>query len=116
MEEADRADNISIINEGKIVVTGTPNQLKEKYSTDSLRIMSKNGKEKIEQVLNQLKLEYEFLVDQYIIEIKDTMQALEILPKIKDYIKNFEVLKGNMDSVFLNVTGENLEDNYNGQS
>ena len=61
MEEADRADNISIINEGKIVVTGTPNQLKEKYSTDSLRIMSKNGKEEIEQVLNQLKLKYELV-------------------------------------------------------
>lgn len=108
MEEADRADNIAIINEGKIVVTGTPNQLKEKYSTDSLRVMSKNGKEEIEKVLNQLKLKYEFMVDQYIIEIQNTMQALEILPKIKDYIKNFEVLKGNMDSVFLNVTGEIL--------
>ena len=116
MEEADRADNIAIINEGKIVVNGTPNQLKEKYSTDSLRVMPKNGKEELEKTFNELKLKYEFKVDQYIIDIKDTMQALEILPKVRAYIKNFEVLKGNMDSVFLNVTGESLAGGENGKS
>lgn len=108
MEEADRADNIAIINDGKIIVSGTPNQLKEKYSTDSLRVMPKNGKEELEKIFEQLNFKYEFKVDQYIIDIKDTMQALEILQYIKNHIKNFEVLKGDMDSVFLNVTGERL--------
>ena len=108
MEEADKADNIAIIEQGKIIVKGTPNQLKEKYSSNILRVMPKNDKEELIEKLNNLGLQYEFKVDQFVIKIQDTMYALRILQTIQDYIKNFEVLKGNMDSVFLNVTGQSL--------
>lgn len=108
MEEADKADNIAIIDQGKIIVQGTPNQLKEKYSTDMLKVMPKNGKAELAEKLTNLGLDYEFNVDQFIIKIQDSMRALEILPVLKSYIKNFEVIKGNMDSVFINVTGQSL--------
>lgn len=116
MEEADRADKIAIIEQGKIIVYGTPNQLKEKYSTDTLRVMPINGKTELEKALNEMNLKYEFKVDQYIIQIKNSMQALDILPRVKPYIKNFEVLKGNMDNVFINVTGAEINGGENGKS
>ncbi|HEY8423166.1 MAG TPA: ABC transporter ATP-binding protein [Clostridia bacterium] len=113
MEEADRADNIAIIDKGKIIVQGTPNQLKEKYSSDTLKVMPKNGRSELAEKLSSLGLEFEFKVDQFIIKIQDSMQALKILNQIQDYIKNFEVIKGDMDSVFLNVTGQSLEGGEN---
>ncbi|NLC17451.1 MAG: ATP-binding cassette domain-containing protein, partial [Clostridiales bacterium] len=108
MEEADKADNIAIIEQGKIIIQGTPNQLKEKYSSNILKVMPKNGKAELKEKLSDLDLQFEFKVDQFIIKIQDSMDALRILQNIQDYIKNFEVLKGNMDSVFLNVTGQSL--------
>jgi len=108
MEEADKADNIAIIEQGKIIIQGTPNQLKEKYSSNILKVMPKNGKEELKEKLSDLDLQFEFKVDQFIIKIQDSMDALRILQNIQDYIKNFEVLKGNMDNVFLNVTGQSL--------
>jgi multidrug/hemolysin transport system ATP-binding protein len=116
MEEADKADNIAIIEQGKIIVQGTPNQLKEKYASDTLRVMPKNGRAALVQKLSDLELEFEYKVDQFIIKIKDTMHALYILRQIEEHIKNFEVLKGNMDSVFLNVTGQSLTGNGNEKS
>nr|HPJ23995.1 ATP-binding cassette domain-containing protein [Bacillota bacterium] len=42
MEEADEADFVVIIDEGKIAAKGTPTELKDVYSRDSLRIKPKD--------------------------------------------------------------------------
>jgi multidrug/hemolysin transport system ATP-binding protein len=104
MEEAANADHVVIINKGKIVAEGTPAALKEKYSFDRLKVVPFD-KTKLVESFDYLKKSYQKIADQYIITVADTKDTLEVIDHIKDNIKQFEVLKGTMDDVFINVIG-----------
>jgi multidrug/hemolysin transport system ATP-binding protein len=105
MEEAAHADHIVIIHKGNIVVYGSPAELKEKYSKDFFKLVPKN-KDDLEAYLNKTKRIFSRVADQYYVEINDTKDTLELISDIKDNIKTFEVIKGTLDDVFVNVVGE----------
>src|SRR5690554_2042879 len=105
MEEAANADHIVIIHKGKIVVHGSPSQLKNKYSKDYFKVVPKNKELLINYLLKQDR-DYELVADQYYIEIKNTEDVLNIISDMKDNIESFEVIKGTLDDVFVNVIGE----------
>lgn len=104
MEEAVHATNIVIINHGEIVAEGTPEELRNKYSYDRLRLFYKD-KSLIENLNG-----YEYVIENDVVIIKvSSLKALDIINKVKDKIESFEVIRGNMDDVFLNITGQQLE-------
>lgn len=105
MEEAAHADHIVIIHKGNIVVYGSPAELKEKYSKDFFKLVPKN-KDDLEAYLNKTKRIFSTVADQYYVEINDTKDTLELISDIKDNINTFEVIKGTLDDVFVNVVGE----------
>ncbi len=104
MEEASNADHVVIINKGKIVAEGTPSVLKEQYSFDRLKVVANDKKEMVKQ-LEMINRPYEKIADQFIITVEDTKDTLEVIDHIRGNIKQFEVVKGTMDDVFLNVVG-----------
>ncbi len=111
MEEAANADNVVIMHEGVIKATGTPGTLKEKYAYDTLKIYYKpENLEEIKKLI--IKFKYKTMVDFLEIKIKVFNNALyDFLNLIKEKIESFELIKGDMDTVFLNVTGQTkLED------
>lgn len=105
MEEAANADHIVVIHKGNIVVHGSPSELKDKYSKDYFRVVPKD-KVLLINYLDKQKRVYELIADQYYIEIKDTQDTLDLITDIKENIKTFEVVKGTLDDVFVNVVGE----------
>lgn len=105
MEEAANADHIVVIHKGNIVVHGSPSELKDKYSKDYFRVVPKD-KVLLINYLDKQKRVYELIADQYYIEIKDTEDTLDLITDIKENIKTFEVVKGTLDDVFVNVVGE----------
>ena len=105
MEEAAHADHIVIIHKGNIVVYGSPAELKEKYSKDFFKLVPKN-RDDLEAYLNKTNRIFSRVADQYYVEINDTKDTLELISDIKDNIKTFEVIKGTLDDVFVNVVGE----------
>jgi multidrug/hemolysin transport system ATP-binding protein len=111
MEEAANADHVVIINRGKIMVQGTPAMLKETYSNDQLKIVPID-KNKLIHLLEKEKISYHKVSDQYIITLKDSKDSLEILDQVRDNIKSFEVIKGTMDDVFINVIGGENHDGH----
>ena len=104
MEEASNADHVVIINKGEIVAQGTPALLKDKYSYDRLKIVP-HDKEKMINDLSLINRPYEKIADQYIMIVEDTADAIYLIELLKSNIKQFEVLKGTMDDVFINVIG-----------
>ena len=90
MEEAAKADDIIIIDHGKVLTQGTPFELKERYAKDKVIFYYDdiNGK-RCEEIL-----------------LDSTLDAIEIIQKRRDKIDGFEVIQGNMDDVFVNVVGE----------
>lgn len=109
LEEAEKATDVVIMDKGEIIARGTPHELKNLYSSDYIyNYMDKN--EGFEEALDAKKISYEYVVDKkaYRIKIKNSQEAKKVLFDFKDYILDFEILKGNMDDVFLNVTGKNI--------
>lgn len=106
MEEAADADYVVIIDSGKKVASGTPLELKNKYTGDFITLY--NVKE--EDVI-KLGFPYEVIRDAYRIVIPDTKTASNLIIEHQDIFNDFEITKGKMDDVFLQVTGKKLGDN-----
>ncbi|HOF43192.1 MAG TPA: ABC transporter ATP-binding protein [Bacilli bacterium] len=107
MEEVLNSNYVVIIDEGKIVAEGTTDNLKDRYAYDVLRIISKRN-EKIENKLTKNKVIFNYQNECYYVNLKHSREALNILNLDPGLFSNFEVIKGNMDQVFLNVTGKEL--------
>jgi multidrug/hemolysin transport system ATP-binding protein len=107
MEEAAKAQYISIMEAGKLVAGGTPQELKEKYAHDMLKLVPEDEKS-LEKWLKEAELYYEKKSNHIHVVIPNTMYGLTILNQMKGNLKSFEVIQGTMDDVFLNVTGKNL--------
>lgn len=108
MEEASDSDYVVILDSGKIVAEGTPHDLKNKYANDYIKFYNKKDevKEYFEAQGKIIKEERDFVL----IEIESTKDVHKYFENNPEIFDDFEVLKGNMDNVFLNVTGKNLKD------
>ena len=108
MEEAAEADYVVILDGGKKVAEGTTQDLINFYANVFVRFYSNiDEAEKLLAPLGYImKKEKQFLE----VELKKTNEATEIIKKNPELFTDFEVLKGNMDNVFLKVTGKDLKD------
>lgn len=103
MEEAAAADNVLILERGKICAEGTPDTLKSKYGKDTLKLRFgdlKKGSEKLRAMGYTPNQKADYVA----ISIEDSHEALKIVNSLDDFL-DFELIKGNMDDVFLTVTG-----------
>lgn len=100
MEEAAEADKIAAINHGELIALGTPNQLRNKYSRDSL-ILYQTSLEDLKIECEERKLGYIEGIDFIRIQVRDTDEALHLLNELNNLYQSFEVRKGNLDDVFL---------------
>lgn len=105
MEEAAVADHVVIINKGAIVAEGTPAHLKNSYSKDRLKIVPLN-KESFVKTLIDLAIDYHKVSDEYIIYVQNAEETIKLINQLSHNIKQFEVIKGSMDDVFIEVVGK----------
>lgn len=108
MEETVDCDDVVVLDNGRIAAHGTPHDLKEKYATNKL-IWYTPQSDKAEKLLREKGLKFEYNLDSYKIKIEKTETATKLLRSC-DEITDYEFIKGNMDDVFLNVTGKKLGD------
>ena len=110
LEEADKATDVVIMDKGKIIAHGTPVELKNEYSSDSLFSYSPRN-EKFEEKLAQggYPFRYDEEREAYKITIGGTEAAKRFLSELGGFVKDMEIIKGNMDDVFLNVTGRDIK-------
>lgn len=109
MEEAEKADYVTVIDHGRIAARGTPGELKQNYASDFLELLPFDTK-KLEALLAQDKVDFTAEQGRLHIALKSTLDALPILEKYKPEILNFEVRNGTMDDVFLRITGEAIRE------
>ncbi len=109
MEEASRADYVYVIDNGKIVANGTPNELKDKYSSDTLQIKPKD-KRGLMAKLQADEVNFKVQADTLIIALEQGWDAEPLLAKYREWIDSFQVLNGTMDDAFVSITGKDLRD------
>ena len=98
MEEAAEADNIVIIEKGRILDEGTPHALKTKYVEDRITLYGAK-----EADVASLGYRYEFVGDTAKIFIPDTVHATSLICEHPEIFRDYEVEKGKMDDVFLTL-------------
>lgn len=108
MEEAATADYIVLIDHGKIAAQGTPYDLKENYSNDTLRIKPKENSN-ILPLLDESGFPYLLENGLYIINIPSSNASIPLITTIQEQIESFEVVHGSMEDVFLNLIGREGE-------
>jgi multidrug/hemolysin transport system ATP-binding protein len=107
MEEADDADYVIVIDNGEIAAKGTPMELKDRYSRDTLRIKPRDLKA-FGTILDQHQITYDKQNDLYIIHLNDTLQAIDLLKEFQEEILSFQVMNGTMDDAFIGITGKEI--------
>ena len=111
MEEASEADYVVILDDGKIAASGTVNDLKKKYAKDLVKIyFDDNCKENVKKALDEIGLKYICNKEYFEIEIDSVNKARDLIVNNPSLFDDFEIVKGKMDNVFLNVTGKNIKE------
>ncbi len=114
LEEADGASDVVIMDHGNIIASGTPTELKNKYSHNYVIIYCDESDD-MNSVLKEHRFEYDQDSKSYHVAFKTVKEALDFIEKNKAVIKDFEVKKGDMDDVFLKVTGRKAKKEEGGE-
>ncbi|WP_295217886.1 ABC transporter ATP-binding protein [Ruminococcus sp.] len=104
MEEAADADYVVILDSGKIAAEGTPLELKNKYTGDFITLYDGASEEQMQA----LAYPGEQIRDAYRIAVPNTAAATKLIVQHPEIFQNYEITKGKMDDVFLEVTGKKL--------
>jgi len=108
LEEAELlADNVAIMNKGKIVDTGSPKELILRHRGKDL-LYIKGGKY-LEDVLEKIGAQFKNKDGYFILGLNDSKEAIEILNKIDEMgvpFDDFMIRRENLEDIFLKVTEE----------
>ena len=107
LDEADEADQIYIVDHGKMIAQGSATVIKSQYASNILKIRFKEmkGLEKLLQTGMTVKEENEL---EYLFYPGTSLEAIEYLAKVREEIDSFEFRPGTMDDAFIALTGREV--------
>lgn len=109
MEEVRDADRVVILDKGRIVADDTPAGLKNRYSrTKFIWYTGENALN--EELIHDYEHSYE--ADHYVVKPEQNdgkpFDMTGFLYRNRERITDYEIIKGSMDDVFLNLTGRKI--------
>ena len=107
LDEADEANQIYIVDHGKVIAQGSATVIKSQYASNILKIRFKEmkGLEKLLQTGMTVKEENEL---EYLFYPRTSLEAIEYLAKVREEIDSFEFRPGTMDDAFIVLTGREV--------
>lgn len=103
MEETRDADRVVILDKGQIISQGTPAELKSKHTSSKLVWYTPQS-----ATAEELIKDYVFTYDADHYNVSFGGSITEFVYKNREVITDYEIIKGSMDDVFLNLTGKEL--------
>ena len=106
LDEADEADQLYIIDHGKVIAQGSAAEIKSEYASNLLKICFKD--KQVEKFLPKnmpVEKENEF---EYILYPKSQLEAIDYLTQVREKIASFEFRPGTMDDAFIALTGREV--------
>ena len=113
LEETEEADQVCLIDHGRIVAEGTPAQLRAKYSRSVLTVTSRDPAA-LASIVARTGRVIEGDGDLVRIAVDTADEARAILAAHGDSVADFEFRHGTMDDVFLALTGGTSDPNAAG--
>ncbi|MDF7637730.1 ABC transporter ATP-binding protein [Leuconostocaceae bacterium ESL0958] len=110
LDEADRADEVFVIDHGRLIATGSAMTIKTRYAKNQLTVwLKQSGSQTFQEDLDQRDIDYSTLSDDaYQIAGLETQTALAVLRQYQPVIENFEYRPGTMDDAFVALTGKEM--------
>ena len=108
MDEAQKSDYVIIIDNGKIAARGTVSWLKSNFTDDKLIIYPKD-ENNVLSIIEHAGLGYNIEADRIYVKIS-SMDSIDLINQLKQYISGFELVQGTLDDVFINITGKRIRE------
>ena len=106
LDEADEADQLYIIDHGKVIAQGSATEIKSKYASNLLKICFKD--KQVEKFLpKNMPVEKENELE-YSLYPKSQLEAIDYLTQVREKIASFEFRPGTMDDAFIALTGREV--------
>ena len=106
LDEADEADQLYVIDHGKVIAQGSATEIKSEYASNLLKICFKD--KQVEKFLPKnmtVEKENEF---EYSLYPKSQLEAIDYLTQVREKIAGFEFRPGTMDDAFIALTGREV--------
>jgi ABC-2 type transport system ATP-binding protein len=104
LEEAEGADRVCIINDGKIISLGTPTQIKKHLVQDYLLMNSKTPT-KLEEELTKKKISFEKKSNYYQIALNN-QSAQSVIQQIKTPLSTLKIHDPSLEEAYLEIIKE----------
>lgn len=106
MEEAERCDRLAILNEGKVVALGTPNDLKHEIGGDVILLDSKNPDSLARGISERFHLDAQVLQGKVRLERESGHRFVtDVVEAFPGEIEAVSVSKPTLEDVFIHRTG-----------
>jgi multidrug/hemolysin transport system ATP-binding protein len=108
MQETEAADDVLIIDHGRVLAQGTPLELRARHSTPRLLLAPRSDEDR-ERIVFTVE-QRPCLEDWYeeggalVTSVPDSATAMALLNELSDSISDFQFVHGSMDDVFLSLT------------
>ena len=107
LDEADEADQIYIVDHGKVIAQGSALDIKSQYATNILKIRFKE-RQQIESLKSSgMSVEQQSQLE-YVLRPESEREAIDYLVQVRDRIAHFEFRPGTMDDAFIALTGREV--------
>jgi len=109
MDEAEICDHVAIMDNGKIMVNDTPENLKRLYTKDKA-IVKVSNPDVFEAALKRDGHTYKKEKETFYIDIDAVQHFLQFVEEFKNELKDLEIKKGTLNDVFLEITGKEIRE------
>lgn len=107
LDEADEADQIYIVDHGKVIAQGSALDIKSQYAKNTLKIRFKE-RQQIESLKSSgMSVEQQSQLE-YIFQPESEREAIDYLVQVRDNLAHFEFRPGTMDDAFIALTGREV--------
>ena len=107
LDEADEADQIYIVDHGKVIAQGSALDIKSQYATNILKIRFKE-RQQIESLKSLgMSVEQQSQLE-YVLRPESEREAIDYLVQVRDKLAHFEFRPGTMDDAFIALTGREV--------
>jgi len=103
IDEAEDADDVLIMHDGRVEVEGTPHELKSNFSKTTLELHADN-KNHIIDWLNCRQYSFVSTNNMISITLQNSKEAIPILNMAEENITHFSIEEASLEQVFLQVT------------
>jgi len=104
LEETEEADQVCVVDAGRIIAEDTPARLRAKYSRSVLTVTSDDA-DSLLAAARAAGAAPTLDGEELVIEVPDAATARQLLATHGEHVRDFEFRHGRMDDVFLALTG-----------